>query len=107
MSEQLLLSLRGLQSDLPEDVRGKCGGFAWSERVHAVAVEDQHITVRFYSDGLDLQAKIAVENFLRTAAQPLLPSAKELKVYMERRDKSATPPPRNNASTSAAGPAAA
>lgn len=104
MSEQILHSLRGLQSDLPEELRGKCGSLTWSERVHAVTEEEKQITVRFFSDGLDLQSKIAVENFLRASAQPLFPAAKELKVYMERRDKTApSPQPRNQPSGAAAG----
>jgi len=86
----LLSSLRGLQADLPESLRSKLGEFVWNERLYSAAQDGGQVMVRFYSDGLDLQNKIAVETFLRQAASPLLSGGIELKVFMERRDKTAT-----------------
>lgn len=93
MTTELLTSLRGLQSDLPENVRAKLGSFSWAERVQGVEQTAHQTTVRFFSDGLDLQSKIAVESFLRQASAPFFPAAMELKVYMERRDKTVSAKP--------------
>jgi ATP-binding protein involved in chromosome partitioning len=93
MTTELLTSLRGLQSDLPENVRAKLGSFSWAERVQGVEQNAHQTTVRFFSDGLDLQSKIAVESFLRQASAPFFPAAMELKVYMERRDKTVSAKP--------------
>jgi len=93
MTTELLTSLRGLQSDLPENVRAKLGSFSWAERVQGVEQTAHQTTVRFFSDGLDLQSKIAVESFLRQASEPFFPAAMELKVYMERRDKTVSAKP--------------
>lgn len=93
MTTDILKSLRGLQADLPESLRASLGQFAWSERLHAIEPTDTQITVRFFSDGLDLQGKIAIENFLRQTATPFFASGIELKVFMERREKSAPQKP--------------
>lgn len=87
--EQLLSSLRGLGSDLPDALRAQLGTFSWNDRLHAADTENGQVIVRFYSDGLALQAKIAVEKFIRDTAKNLIPAGAELKVYMERRDKTA------------------
>lgn len=106
--EQLLSSLRGLQSDLPESLRSQLGTFAWAERVHAVEVGNGQPMVRFYSDGLSLQGKIAVESFIREAAAAMLKNEApgELKVYMERRDKPAASANTQTAPAAAARPPA-
>lgn len=93
MTTELLTSLRGLQSDLPENLRGTLGSFSWAERIQGVEQDAHQTTVRFFSDGLDLQSKIAVESFLRQASAPFFPVALELKVYMERRDKAVAAKP--------------
>jgi len=93
MTTELLTSLRGLQSDLPENVRGKLGSFSWAERIQGVEQNAHQTTVSFFSDGLDLQSKIAVEGFLRQASAPFFPATMELKVYMERRDKTVSAKP--------------
>ncbi|NBX18058.1 MAG: ATP-binding protein [Proteobacteria bacterium] len=88
--ENLLTLVRDLQSDLPDGVRSQLGDFDWQSRVHSADSSGEQAMVRFYSDGLSLQTKIAVENFIRQSLQALLKEkAAELKVYMERRDKSA------------------
>ena len=102
MTFELLNSLRNLNADLPESIRSTLGAFAWADRIHAIETDAQQTTLRFYSDGLSLQAKIAVENFLREVAVRFFPAGTELKVYMERRDKSA---PSVNPSTRTAAPA--
>lgn len=103
--DQLLSSLRGLQSDLPDSLRSQLGAFVWQERMSSVEAKDGQLMVRFFSDGLTLQGKIAVENFIRDAAKPLLTEHKaELKVYMERRDKTAAAPQAQGAPTAAARP---
>lgn len=88
--EQLVTSLRGLQSDLPDALRSQLGTFSWSERVSAAEQSDGKILVRFFSDGLTLQSKIAVENFIRASIPALMNGSAQLEinVYMERRDKS-------------------
>ncbi|MEN9530611.1 MAG: hypothetical protein RI932_2484 [Pseudomonadota bacterium] len=91
MTNELLNSLRGLQADLPEALRARLGDFSWADRLHAVEPSDKQITVRFFSDGLDLQGKIAVENFIRQTSNPFFPKEVELKVFMERRDKTSAP----------------
>lgn len=85
--EQFLLSLRGLQADLPETLRTQLGEFNWSDRVHGVESGEGQVMVRFFSDGLSLQGKIAIENFIREAVRAMPGQAGELKIYMERRDK--------------------
>jgi ATP-binding protein involved in chromosome partitioning len=88
--EQLLLSLRGLQADLPEVLRTQLGEFTWSDRLNSVESGEGQVMVRFFSDGLSLQSKLAVENFIREAVRTMPGQAGELKIYMERRDKTAS-----------------
>jgi ATP-binding protein involved in chromosome partitioning len=111
--ENLLTLLRGLQSDLPDSIRMQLGDFDWQARLHAADSADGQTMVRFFSDGLSLQAKIAVENFIRQSVQPLLKDKQgEVKVFMERRDKTAPPSqaqgkPAASAAASSAAPAGA
>ncbi|MFZ9520070.1 MAG: Mrp/NBP35 family ATP-binding protein [Silvanigrellaceae bacterium] len=88
--EQLLTSLRGLQADLPEALRTQLGEFKWAERLHSVEASEGQLMLRFFSDGLSLQNKIAVENFIRDAVRAMPVQSGELKIYMERRDKTAS-----------------
>lgn len=90
MTNELLKSFQALQADLPDPVKKSLGAFSWADRLHAVEQQDGQLTVRFFSDGLDLQAKLAVENLLRSNASSVLPEKLELKVYMERKEKTAT-----------------
>lgn len=103
--EQLLSSLRSLQADLPESLRASLGAISWSDRIHALESQNEgrELLLRFYSDGLSLQNKIAVENFIRQAVAAALKSGTDLKIFMERRDK----PPAQPAGASSAAAAGA
>ena len=89
MTIELLKSFHGLSADLPEAVAATLGTFGWAERLHSLDQNSEQLTVRFYSDGLNLQAKLAVENFLRDNASKILGGTVELKVFMERKEKTA------------------
>lgn len=90
MTTSLLSSFQSLQADLPSNVASLLGTFEWSQRLHAVDLKDDQLTIRFFSDGLDLQAKLVVENFIRQNSSALVPATCELKVYMERKEKTAS-----------------
>lgn len=89
MTTELLRSFQGLGSDLPDSIKTTLGSFGWVERLHSLDQSNEQLTIRFFSDGLNLQAKIEVENFLRANASKLLSGAIELKVFMERKEKTA------------------
>lgn len=92
MTTELLKSFQSLSADLPESIKTTLGGFGWGERLHSLDQNSEQLIVRFFSDGLNLQAKLAVENFLRDNASKLLAGSVELKVFMERKEKPAASP---------------
>ncbi|MEY2986697.1 MAG: hypothetical protein RJB13_218 [Pseudomonadota bacterium] len=89
MTNELLKSFQSLSADLPDTIKTTLGSFSWSDRLHSLEQSSDQLTVRFYSDGLDLQAKLAVENYLRENTAKLLAGSNELKVFMERKEKAA------------------
>lgn len=84
----LLEVVQAMESGLPEEVRGSLGDFGWSRRAHAVdALEGGRPQVRFFSDGLDLKTKMAVENAIRQVLVSQWPSMADVSVFMERKEK--------------------
>ena len=69
------------QLQVPDQIRSSLGSFVWDDRVHQVSYEGRKAKVHFYSDGLNLDQKSQVEEFLK---QHL---GDETLVYFERKNK--------------------
>ncbi len=89
-SSVLLEIVHGFGCSCPEEIRALLGSMSWADRAHAVEQENDRSRLRFYSDGLDLKAKIAVEKFIRDELSSRYPSlAESVVIYMERKEKPA------------------
>ena len=103
-ASSLLELVRGLSGSLPDDVSQSLGSFDWAVRAHSVDIDGTRAQVRFFSDGLNLQAKLKVETAIREATQGRFSSFSEVGVFMERREKAvpaAAPTAANSGSTPA------
>jgi ATP-binding protein involved in chromosome partitioning len=83
-----LNTVQELESCLTAEVLNALGGFSWSKRVHHIEHHAGKMRVHFFSDGLNLSAKTAVENFLH---EKLYTKDNELTVYFERKEKAPQP----------------
>lgn len=77
--------------NLPSHISAALGSTDWSQRVPPVEVDGQKFKIRFFSDGLDLKAKVAIETAIRETVKGQFPEIEDIVVYFERRDKTAAP----------------
>lgn len=90
--QSLLSHVRALSTQLPQEIVQNLGPISWEERVHAVESEGSKAKVRFFSDGLNLQAKLKVETLIRESTQGRFSQFDDVGVFMERREKAAAAP---------------
>lgn len=93
----ILEALHAAQEKIPVEVKSALGGFSWQERIHQIEATEDKLTIKFYSDGVDLKTKTAVESFIReTIASHWALLTENVTVYFERKDKStqSAPAPR-------------
>jgi ATP-binding protein involved in chromosome partitioning len=106
--QDVLACLRNLESNLPPEFETLMGALPWSVRVASFESSNGRSVLRFFSDGLNLQAKIQMENYLKEHLATL--HAGEAQIFMERKEKpaaQAAAPARSPAATSAGGAASA
>jgi ATP-binding protein involved in chromosome partitioning len=88
--QDVLLCMRNLESSLPPEFEPYMGSMPWSARVASFEMPEGaggRSTLRFFSDGLSLQAKIQVEAFLKEHVSTF--HVGEVNIFMERKDKPA------------------
>lgn len=92
LSSSALLELVHMAgSQAPSTVHSALGEFSWNDRVSKVDVDSEKPRIHFFSDGLDLKTKMAVEENIRaTVAKQAPETATEVVVYFERKNKAPT-----------------
>lgn len=87
-AEAILEAVKALESAPPAEVTQALTTLSWRDRAHAVTSEGARFKVCFYSDGLDLKSKMAVENAIRGQLSARWPdSLGDIAIFMERKDK--------------------
>lgn len=86
-----LEAVQELESALTADILNHLGSFPWKERVHSLENEADRIQIRFFSDGLNLTAKSAIEAFIR---EKLESEVTNFSIYFERKEKIASTDPK-------------
>ncbi|KAB8028059.1 Mrp/NBP35 family ATP-binding protein [Fluviispira multicolorata] len=85
----ILDTVQELETVLSFDVQKSLGDFTWKERAHAVEEEAGNYKIRFYSDGLNLTAKSAIETVIKNSIGK---DIENFSVYFERKEKAPTQP---------------
>lgn len=97
--QDILAGLRNLESSLPPEFEPLMGALPWSVRVAAFEAAGDRSVLRFFSDGLNLQAKIQMENYLKEHLSAL--HAGDVQIFMERKEKAAPSSPSAGAAAAA------
>jgi ATP-binding protein involved in chromosome partitioning len=86
MNKMTLKALQELEPALTSDILNQFGSFTWKERAHSLEEEAGRTLIRFFSDGLNLTAKSAIEAFIRDKLEG---DPELFSVYFERKEKQA------------------
>lgn len=81
--------VHNMDASIPAEMTAKFGEFGWRSRAHKAVTDEGKITVHFYSDTLDLKAKIAVETAIGETLKAQFGANLEVTTFFERKDKSA------------------
>lgn len=84
MNKISLEAVQQLETALAADILNQLGSFVWKERAYALEEEAGRFRIRFFSDGLNLTTKSAIETFIRNQLEidPIY-----LSIYFERKEK--------------------
>jgi ATP-binding protein involved in chromosome partitioning len=88
MNKISIEAVQQLESALSADILNQLGSFTWKERAHTLEEDADRIQIRFFSDGLNLASKTAVETFIRNKLES---ESSHFSVYFERKEKLASP----------------
>ncbi len=87
-----LEAVQQLESVLTVDILNQLGSFTWKERAHSLEKEENRSQIRFFSDGLNLTAKSAIEAFIRSKLESELTN---FSIYFERKEKPVATSPKD------------
>lgn len=97
-AEALKARVVGLECSLSPELRERVGTMGWESRVAGVKVSqsggaEPQVRIEFFSDGLALEAKASIEEFIVTSMRSRYPGVGRWVVYMRR----SVPPPARQA----------
>jgi ATP-binding protein involved in chromosome partitioning len=84
-AEELLQSLRNLDSQLPVIVKESLGEIPWAYRLHAVEENSGKIRISFFGDNMNITQKSATESYLSQSLKKSFPNFQDLMVLFERK----------------------